>query len=176
MTPTEAIEFIKQGILPTSGVWIDIGAGTGVFTRALFSLLTSGNVIAVDKNPHALYSLRAPLPLSYEIIEADFTKEMDLPFADGIIMANALHYAKDQEKTLSNIIQHLRPGGTFLLIEYDNTITNQWVPYPVPILKANKLLEDVGIIDIEVINKRKSGYGQGTMYLLSSRLRSMTGG
>mgnify|MGYP002683214101 CR=1 FL=1 len=57
MTPIEAINFIRLGIIHPSGTWADIGAGTGLFSRALMEILEEGKVIAVDKSPHALYGI-----------------------------------------------------------------------------------------------------------------------
>jgi hypothetical protein len=35
MTLQEAIDLIRPGVQPVSGIWADIGAGTGMFTQAL---------------------------------------------------------------------------------------------------------------------------------------------
>jgi hypothetical protein len=57
---------------------------------------------------------------------------MQLPRLDGLVIANALHFVPDDESygpccTLST---YLKPGGRFLLVEYDAGQGNQWVPYP----------------------------------------------
>src|SRR5688572_22774548 len=96
MTLQEAIDLIHPGIIPASGIWADIGAGTGVFTNALLEILTGGKVIAVDKSPHALYAIvNHNHNVEYEIMEGDFYQDLHLPLLNGIIMANALHYAND---------------------------------------------------------------------------------
>jgi ubiquinone/menaquinone biosynthesis C-methylase UbiE len=167
LTLPEAIAFIRPAITTIHGTWADIGAGTGTFTEALFHILESGKVIATDKSPHSLYSLKPPAHVAYEIIDADFTKPMELPEVDGILMANALHYAKDHEAVLKNVLQHLKPGGTFLLIEYDTDKSNPpWVPYPISMQKAISLFNDIGLLYSSVINTRDSIYQDGGLYAL----------
>jgi trans-aconitate methyltransferase len=166
LTVEEAIAFIRPGIINSQGVWADIGAGTGTFTEALFHLLKSGKVIATDKSPHALYSLKSPAHIQFEIVDADFTKPMELPEVDGILMANALHYAKDHKMVLKNVLQYLKRGGTFLLIEYDTDNANPpWVPYPVSLSQFQKLCKDMELNRPEVLGRKRSMYSQGEMYL-----------
>src|SRR5205085_9890881 len=108
-----------------------------IFTEALIEILEEGKVLAIDKSPHALYTnpqLAKPEPSSIikvEILKADFNHPFDLPRLDGILMANALHYAKDPLQVLKNVLSSLNPDGLFILIEYDTDKPNPpWVPYP----------------------------------------------
>ena len=57
MTHQQAKSLIEKGVKNPSGIWADIGAGTGVFTLALRDLLEGGKIYAVDKSPHALWKL-----------------------------------------------------------------------------------------------------------------------
>ena len=49
----------------------------------------------------------------------------------AIVMANSLHFVRDADKAgvLRRLLSHLRPGGRFILVEYDADAGNQWVPY-----------------------------------------------
>lgn len=164
-----AIDLIRPGVIPASGTWADLGAGTGLFTEALFAILQSGKVIAMDKSPHALYALKPPPHVSFEILEGDFTKTLPLPEVDGILMANALHYAPDHVAVLQNVLKHLRPGGTFLLIEYDTDKANPpWVPYPLSQQRAEMLFSDVGLKNVHIVGKQSSIYEDGGMYILAA--------
>lgn len=168
MILSEAIAFIHPAISNPHSDWADIGAGTGTFTEALFQILQSGTVIATDKSPHALYALHPPPHIRFEIVDADFTQPMSIQLVDGILMANALHYAKDYASVLHNVLQHLRTGGTFLLIEYDTSTPNPpWVPYPLSLEQAKKLFEELGLTEPTVINTKPSVYREGIMYALS---------
>jgi SAM-dependent methyltransferase len=193
MTLSEAIDLIRPAVEPTSGIWADIGAGTGLFTEALMSILEEGKVIAVDKSPHGLYSneqltignrqltigkvqkaidkgqlanSNEQRIIGVEIIEADFNHPFVLPSLDGIIMANALHYAHDHAVVLKNVLAHLKPGGSFILIEYDTDKPNPpWVPNPVSFVRFKELCEKVGLKGPVLIGTRDSVYNDGKMYV-----------
>ena len=170
MNIQEAVNLIRPGIKQTTGTWADIGAGTGVFTKALMHILQEGKVIAVDKNPHLLYDIESTPQVKIEVLEGDFNQPLDLPSLDGILMANALHYAPDPVATLRNVLSSLNIGGSFILIEYDTeTPNNPWVPYPVSLNRFRELCIQVGLSSPEVIGTRNSIYQDGKMYVASSR-------
>src|SRR5213079_2399942 len=85
---------ITQG---EGGVWADLGAGAGAFTLALADLIGPGGVIySIDKDQRALrqqeQAMRARFPATtVHYLAADFTRPLDLPQLDGVVMANALH-------------------------------------------------------------------------------------
>ena len=170
MTLPEAISFIRPGIHPRSGTWADIGAGTGLFSLALMEILEEGSVIAMDKSPHALYAIKAPPHIHLEIFEGDFNEPVELPPLEGIVMANALHYAKDHQYVLKNVLASLRNGGRFILIEYDTEVPNEpWVPNPVSLHLYRTLCRKVGLTDPELIGERESIYQDGRMYAVVSK-------
>ena len=113
-----AAQLIEAGVKEEEAVWADLGAGTGTFTQALQQLLSKGKVYAVDKSPHALWRLPNKGSVPMEIVDADFTRALDLPPLDGILMANALHYVADPAQVLPPLLQLLKPSGTFILVEY----------------------------------------------------------
>ncbi len=166
MTPAEAADFLRPAFTePPAGRWADLGAGTGVFTLALRQLMASGEILAVDKNPHALWSLplRDEIPIS--VVEADFTQPLDLPLLDGLILANALHYAAQPERVLQHIGACLRPGATLLLIEYDTgRPLPPWIPYPILPERAADLLKANGFDAVRSFNRRPSRYGPHDIY------------
>jgi SAM-dependent methyltransferase len=117
-------------------VWADIGSGGGAFTLALADLLGEGATIhSVDRDATRLReqarAIRAEFPaVAVELHTADFTRPLDLPPLDGIVMANALHFVRDQSAVVSRLRHCLKPGGRFILVEYDTDRGNHWVPYP----------------------------------------------
>lgn len=161
----EAISLIRPGVIPPSGTWADIGAGTGLFTIALMEILEKGKILAVDKSPHALYQINPSGKIDLEIIEADFHHPLNLPLLDGIIMANSLHYAKDHLTVLKNVLDPLKTQGTFILIEYDTNTPNQpWVPNPVSIERFFELCAMTELQEPSIIGRRKSIYRDGELY------------
>ena len=164
-----AIDFISPAISPTHGVWADLGAGTGIFTLALDHILEPGSTIyAADKNPHMLYKLQlAHCQLIIE--ELDFTRDFSLPPMDGIVMANALHYAKDQVAALSRVVDCLKPGGTLLLIEYETERPlPTWIPYPIPFKAFESLAARTGLTRPQEISRMPSAYGHEHIYLAAA--------
>ncbi len=171
MILSEAVQLIQPGINPTRGTWADIGAGTGMFTLALMEILTEGKIMAVDKSPHALYKIKAPPHLEFEITDADFEKPLDLHDLDGIIMANSLHYAKDHLYVLNNVLACLKPNGTFILIEYDTEKSNEpWVPNPVSLKKFKVLCRQLKLQEPKEIGRKKSVYNDGEIYAVSTKI------
>ncbi|MEP6645540.1 MAG: class I SAM-dependent methyltransferase [Saprospiraceae bacterium] len=161
----EAIDLIRPGIRNTSGTWADIGAGTGMFTLALMEILEEGKIIALDKSPHALYSILSTVSIEFEILEGDFQHPLLLPRLDGIIMANALHYAQDPIFVLHNILKSLKKESPLILIEYDTEMPNQpWVPYPVSFHRFTILCEHAGLKKPELIATHQSIYQDGNIY------------
>ncbi len=185
MTLYEAINLIRPGVIPLTGTWADIGAGTGLFTEALMEILEEGKIISLDKSPHGLYANKQ-LAMGYqqrkinegqvaigkkakkiniEIVEADFNIPLDLPLLDGILMANALHYANDHKFVLKNVLTSLKPEGTFLLIEYDTEKPNPpWVPNPISLHTFRVMCKQMGLKDPVEIGRRQSIYQDGEMY------------
>ena len=63
-------------------------------------------------------------------LQADFTKRLDLPALDGIVMANALHFVRRKEPVLEMLGSYLKPDGRLVLVEYNADSGNLWVPFP----------------------------------------------
>lgn len=161
----DAIRLIDAGVSKTPASWADIGAGTGLFTEALMEVLPGGTLYALDKSPHMLWSLIPGPDFDLRIIEGDFTRPMDIPLVDGILMANALHYAQIPEEVLEKILTNLRPGGSFLLIEYDTEQARPpWIPYPISFSSFTSLCHRVQLSDPCEIGSIPSMYGQARIY------------
>ena len=133
MDHADHVRLLRGGVT-TGGLWADLGAGTGAFTLALAELVgPGGEVIAVDRDRGALRHLeRALRPggATVRTLAADFTKRIDLPALDGIVMANSLHFVKEKAPVLALVHDMLKPTGRFLLVEYDADEGNPYVPHP----------------------------------------------
>jgi ubiquinone/menaquinone biosynthesis C-methylase UbiE len=163
MTHAEALKLICPVVIGQT--WADLGAGSGTFTRALAELIgEGGTVYAVDRDVRGLR--KSFVGAKVEVIEADFTG-LKLPLLDGLLLANALHFVRDQRALLQRLRGCLRPGGRIALLEYEHRPANPWVPYPIGFDRLAELLQTAGFVKAQKVSERPSRFG-GTMYLATA--------
>ena len=127
---------IRDAVAPGE-TWLELGSGTGAFTLALADLLGPGAMIhSVDADRKALLTQAEVVRARFAAVRleqrtADFTRPLGFSGMDGVLMANALHFVKDKAPVLALIRSYLKPGGRFVLVEYDADRGNHWVPHPI---------------------------------------------
>ncbi|HEY0781790.1 MAG TPA: class I SAM-dependent methyltransferase [Thermoanaerobaculia bacterium] len=171
MTPDDARALIERGVHEPGGSWADLGAGTGTFTVALASVLGPlGTVYAVERDRAALRALRSiadgiAAGARIEVVNGDFTRELDLPPLAGILAANALHFVprSEQAGVLARLAALLDANGRILLVEYDRDRGNPYVPYPISRERLRRLAKDAGFGPPSLLAERPSDYG-GELY------------
>ena len=174
MNDRDALALLHPAVHPADGErWADLGAGTGVFTRALASLVgPMGHVHAVDADSAALSALRRRAERWTEaevsVLHADVSRPLDLPALDGVLMANTLHFIADAPAALALAAGYLRPGGRLVLIEYEGRRPGPWVPHPVSVARFRELAAGAGLEPPAVVAARPSAYG-GEMYVAVAR-------
>lgn len=171
MNHNELLALISDGIPQHSHeneTWADFGAGRGNFTGALRDLLgNKTDIIAIDRDANDLaYLSRRFADDRIKTLQGDFTQPLDLPRLDGILMANALHFVrgKHQADILGKIVSHLKPGGTFIIVEYELQNYRPWIPHPVPFVRFKELAGEVGLNDLRQVGYRKSPTRGDSMY------------
>jgi SAM-dependent methyltransferase len=153
---------IRRGVEGGGPVWADLGAGSGAFTLALADVLGASAVIhAVDRDARALRTneaaMRARFPgVEAHFVSADFTRALDLPELDGVVMANSLHFQRDQPAVVQLVRGLLRPGGRLVVVEYNIERGNFAVPHPVPFERWERLARDAGFEHTELLERRPS--------------------
>lgn len=158
-----------EGVSPVAPVWADVGSGSGAFTLALADLLGAGATIhSVDRDRGALHAQARVLHSAFPEIEArfhpaDFTRPLDLPPLDGIVMANALHFVADQRSVVALLRTYLKPGGRFVLVEYDTNRGNRWVPHPLSFPAWQRLACASGFQTTRLLSSRPSRF-LGSIY------------
>ena len=150
MDHSDHVRLLRDGVAQTGGVWADFGSsegarpsigadfgsGEGAFTLALAELLgPSGEIHSVDRDSAVLSRQERAIASKYPEVElhtyqADFTEHVALPRLDGLVIANALHFLPKKETAVKRLRDYLRPGGRFLVVEYDTDRGNRLVPYP----------------------------------------------
>jgi trans-aconitate methyltransferase len=168
MELSTATALLSRGVNTTKSgqVWCDLGAGQGLFTRALSALLPDNSTIyAVDKDAKALNRIFVDDHVILHKVNADFTLWSDAgPLFDGILMANALHFVADKNHLVKALLSKMKPDGVFLLIEYDLRTANAWVPYPIHKDLLEKFAAEAGFTSVSFLHEVPSVYNRSTIY------------
>jgi SAM-dependent methyltransferase len=168
MEHAEMVALIRGGVPGPGGVWADLGAGTGNFTRALRELLgPAGTVYAVDRDGRAvraLSGLAAQPGAAVVPLQADIAQPLRLPPLDGALAANVLHFIRDQPAALALIAGRLRPGGRLLVVEYEVAEPLRYVPYPLPPARLAALAAGAGLAEPAIVGRRVSPSSGIAMY------------
>jgi ubiquinone/menaquinone biosynthesis C-methylase UbiE len=170
------VALIRIGVDDAGKRWLELGAGTGAFTLALLDLLGDGaDVVAIDRDAAALRTLEAAVErrfpaASVRTVVADFTGPLPVEPAsfDGLLMANSLHFVRDKEPVLQTAVEALRPGGRFVIVEYDSDRGNPWVPWPIRYESWTELAARVRLNDTRLSGRVPSRF-LGSIYAALSR-------
>ncbi|HEX5466747.1 MAG TPA: methyltransferase domain-containing protein [Candidatus Limnocylindrales bacterium] len=157
MDHDDHVRLLSQGVDGAGSTWADLGSGEGAFTLALADLLgAEGSIHTVDRDLRALQVQLRALADRFSATRvtshvADFTRPLDLPPLDGVVMANSLHFVRDKLPVLGLVRGYLRPGGRLILVEYDADHGNQWVPYPLSARTWATLAAEAGFRDTRLL-------------------------
>lgn len=116
---------MTREITARSGPCLELGAGTGAFTRALIARgLTPAQLTLVEMDPQFAKQLRHDFPDAY-VYEGDAARLADAPlFADGLAGVAVCGLpllnmpVKQQIGILRSTFAQLRPGGSMVLFTY----------------------------------------------------------
>jgi SAM-dependent methyltransferase len=163
------VRLIRAGVAGAGNCWADLGSGEGAFTLALRDLLgPDAEIYSFDKDRGRLqaqaleFATRFPNSPRVHLIQLDLGKPFAwesrdvlsdlgsaprlqiLPTLDGVLMANSLHFFRDKIRVLKQTLDHIRPGGRFVLVEYNADRGNMWVPHPLSFTSWQALAASVG--------------------------------
>jgi SAM-dependent methyltransferase len=174
------VALLRPAVEP-GGTWADIGAGEGAFTLALADLLgPGGRIVAVDRDRRALETNGAAVASRFPAtrlttVTADFADNGPLPLGDvealdGLVAANSLHFqAPDRQvPVVRSLAAQLRPGGRFVVVEYDADRGNPWVPHPFSYRSWEEMALAAGLAGTRQIGRVRSGF-LGAIYAAESR-------
>lgn len=166
MKHRDHVWLIEKAIPKGKGIWADFGSGDGAFTLALRDIAGEEvEIYSIDKDNYRLAnqhkSFLAIFPKSkISFVHADFTKPLDLPSLDGILMANSLHFVQDKVRFLRSAKQYLKVGGKFVLVEYNVDHGNIWVPYPLSYETFVQVAQQAGFAKPEFLERISSEFLQ----------------
>ena len=169
MELTTAITLIKKGVQSSTlpQTWADLGAGGGLFTKALSTLLPAGSFIyAIDQDAKALNSITiASKEITLKKVRIDFVNDpIEVDPLDGLLMANALHFVSDKVAFMTRIRKILKPTARIVLIEYDRNTSNPWVPYPISYRSLQQLADEIGVASLTKVGSVPSKYDGANIY------------
>jgi ubiquinone/menaquinone biosynthesis C-methylase UbiE len=106
---------------PKGADWLDVGCGTGVFTKLVLDTCAPASVVAVDPAAAQIEHARnQPVAQRADFRIADAQR---LPFADGVfdVVASALviNFIPDRPGALAEMRRVARPGGTVAAYVWD---------------------------------------------------------
>jgi SAM-dependent methyltransferase len=98
--------------------------------------------------------------VAIESLVGDFRRPLALPPLDGLVAANSLHFVarSGQAEAVRALAGHLRPGGRFVVVEYDADRGNPWVPHPFSYPAWVRLAGAAGLVDVEEIGRVPSRF------------------
>lgn len=174
MDHRDHVGLLRPGVPRSGGTWADLGSGTGAFTLALAELVgREATIHSVDRDADALRQQRVAMEATFPGLDvryhvADFTGPLDLPLLDGLVMANSLHFHRDRAAVVRRVVRYLRPGGTFILVEYDADHGNPWVPHPLSFATWQRTADDLGLVDVRLAGRVASRF-LGAIYSAVAR-------
>lgn len=155
MDHRDHVHLLMEAVGTKGGTWADFGSGGGAFTLALAELLeTEGVIYSIDKNSGILkrqeeiMGRRFP-EVKVHYINGDFKKPLPLPKLDGLVAANTLHFLGDKNGVIELLKSYLRPGGRFVVVEYNTDKGNHWVPHPFSYPSWKKMAGKLGLTGTE---------------------------
>ena len=142
MDHADHVALLRPAVAP-GGIWADIGAGSGAFTLALADLLgPGGRIVAI------------------ETINGDLAGPLRLPELEGLVAANSLHFVpRDRQVAVVRALAaHLRPGGVFVVVEYDADRGNPWVPNPFSYRSWERIAAAAGLLETKPLGRVPSRF------------------
>ena len=157
MQHKDHVNLIQDAITEKTGTWADFGSGDGAFTQALRDIAGEGiEIYSVDLNKDRLINQQFQFKNSFpntniQYINKDFTKDLELPSLDGILMANSLHYIKDKISLLQLMNKYLKDKGKLVIVEYNTDNANPWIPFPLSYKTFELLIEKTNFNNAQLL-------------------------
>jgi len=123
--PMEVFDWLRDRLTIGAGSKVvEVGAGTGLFTRLLRD--TGASVVAIDPVPEMLAHLAAAMPGVATAVAAADALPLPDGSADAVICATAFHWFATP-RVLAEFHRVLRPGGALGLIWNIRDVSMPWV-------------------------------------------------
>lgn len=111
-----------DALVPHRATLLELGAGTGHFTRKLIATGRFSKIVVTDGAPAMLTIAQQTLPtepISLQFDQIDFTERWSERFAgrpfDAVTSTMAVHHAENKEQVFRQVCDVLKPNGVFVL-------------------------------------------------------------
>ena len=168
MQHADYVGLLRGGVPGPGGVWADFGSGQGAYTLALAELIGPGATLySIDRDDSALRTQATLMAEKFPDVQlhpitADFTQPLTppVPALDGLVMANALHLVPDHQKAaiVQLLKKYLKPGGRWLLVDYNADAGNAWVPYPLTYATLEVLARQCGFEAVRLLGTHPNNF------------------
>jgi ubiquinone/menaquinone biosynthesis C-methylase UbiE len=147
-------------IIPSSKtleIWLDLGAGDGLFSKLLTTSNSNRTVIKSDISKHAEYS---DLALKSYVQGPPIR----LNSISGILCSQVLHYfpSQNQMLVLGHLSKFLSHGGFLVIIEYEISRAYSWIPYPIQL--KNLISQVETLLPMKYIDSKRIRDGNRPKY------------
>jgi len=151
-----AMEVLEAVGLEIGDIFLDAGCGDGYISIAASNLVGDrGKIYALDVYPESIETVKKEIEDkkldNTHAILADISKNipLDSDSIDIVLMANVLHgFVADEEveKVMSNIVEVLKPGGVFAVVEFRKLEGSKGPPFNIRISpeEVSIILKDYG--------------------------------
>jgi len=100
-------------LAPPPGLFVDMGAGTGLVGKAIASQGLELDLVAIDISGPMLELIRAPVYVAKHIVDCTETPFADASF-DGALAAGLLEHLVEPSALFREVARIVEPGGLFL--------------------------------------------------------------
>jgi len=131
----------------------DIGAGSGYYTFRIARSVPEGKVYAVDIQPEMLDIMRRKISKNeiqnVELVKGEATSpNLAENSVDLVFMVDVYHELSHPKEMMQQIVQALKPGGRFVLLEY------RMEDPAVPIKRLHKMSEEQAVREMQAVGLR----------------------
>lgn len=163
---TDPLKNLKAFDLRENDIVADLGAGTGYYSIAAGTLVSSGKVYAVEIVKDFLETIKKRVTEAHlknvEILWGDVEKIGGTKIGDGVvdkaIVSNILFQVTNKTNFISEIKRILKPGGSVLLIDWSEASILQTTAV-VSKIKAREMFEKEGFVFEREIDAGTDHYG-----------------